>query len=234
MGFFITFEGGDGAGKSTQSAALAERLRSIGVNVILTREPGGTRFGEHVRRVLVGSEADICPWAMVLAFMAARAQLIEEVIRPSLTMEAIVISDRFIDSTFAYQGYAQSVNVNHIEDIHAMISNGLFPDVTYLIDIGPLDGLRRTSTRPTNINERFEEMEPGFHARVRDGYMRLAQKYPNRIRTIDGRRSPDDIGKEIVDDLFKRMKSKGTRVALADGGVGGVVVKDGVCRIERC
>jgi dTMP kinase len=167
-GRFIVFEGGDGAGKSTLSAALAKRLRGAGRDVVLTREPGGTRVGEIVRTLL---REHLAPWAEAFAFVAARAQLVEEVIRPALERGAIVLCDRFVASTYAYQGYARGLDLGALRAANAAATGGLEPNLTIYLDIDPAAGLKRKAGEDEAIRTGLEAVE--FHRRVREGYLRL-------------------------------------------------------------
>lgn len=177
---FITFEGPDGSGKSTQVQALAERLRGAGYNVLCTREPGGTAIGEQIRQVLHDLKNQAMqPRAEVLLFSAARAQLVGEVLRPHLQTGGVVLSDRFFDSTFAYQGYGHGLDLAALHQVTQVATGGLTPDLTVLFDLDPAEGLRRRQ-RGGDEWTRLDAQALAFHQRVRDGYLTLAQAEPTR------------------------------------------------------
>jgi dTMP kinase len=196
---FITFEGIDGSGKSTQARLLSEALQADGRDVLLTREPGGTELGERIRELILGC-GHVMPWAEAALFAAARAQLVEVVIAPALARGADVVCDRYIDSSLAYQGIARGLGVERILELNLHAVGGLLPDRTYLLLIDPEESARRLH-RPS---DRIEREEGGFRARVADAYRELAAAFPNRIITIDGTRPPDEIGREILDGLRQR------------------------------
>jgi len=185
-GLFITLEGGEGAGKSAQAAALAERLEARGRGAICTREPGGTRLGERLREMLLGlsdetHEPD--PLTETILFAAARAELVASVILPALTLGEVVLCDRFADSTVAYQGYGRGVDLALIEQINRVATHGLRPRLTVLLDLPAADGLARAA--PGGLNDRFEQEDIDFHERVRAGYQELAASEPARWLVVD-------------------------------------------------
>ncbi|HUG49137.1 MAG TPA: dTMP kinase [Candidatus Limnocylindria bacterium] len=186
---FVTLEGPDGAGKSSQAAALAERLRAAGVEVVLTREPGGTALGERVRELLLRTDApERTTLADALLFNAARQQLVEEVIRPALDAGKWVLCDRFADSTLAYQGYGGGVPLDDLRALARVATRGLVPDRTLLFDVPVEAGLARRSGGPSAELTRFELAERhdlAFHQRVRDGFLALAAAEPARWSVID-------------------------------------------------
>jgi dTMP kinase len=197
---FVTLEGPDGAGKSTQATRLAERIRrTSGREVVLTREPGGTPIGERVRDVLLrGAERD--PLTDALLFNAARCQLVADVIRPALGRGAIVICDRFADSTLAYQGYGAGVPLNSLRALADIATGGLTPDRTLLIDLSPEAGLRRRAEGEKSAITRFESgagHDMAFHQRVRAGYLELAAADPARWRVVDADRLPDEVAQMV-------------------------------------
>lgn len=188
-GMFVVLEGGEGAGKSTLAAALAERLRADGREVVLVREPGGTRAGEQVRLLL---HERLAPWAEVFAFLTARAQLIAEVIRPALARGATVLCDRFEASTFAYQGYGRGMPVEALQTANRLATGGTSPDVTIYLDIDPEIGLARKRDETEAVATGLENLE--FHRRVRRGYHVLGQgSLPGKWLTLDATRPPADI-----------------------------------------
>ncbi len=182
---FITFEGPDGSGKSTQIKLLAERLTAQGHNVLLTREPGGTEIGEQIRHVLHDlKNKAMQPRAELLLYSAARAQLIGEKVKPHLEAGGIVLSDRYFDSTLAYQGYGHGLDLEALRQITAFATQGLKPDVTLLFDIAPEAGLRRRKAGQEEWN-RLDDYTPAFHQRVRAGYLELMRAEPERWVKID-------------------------------------------------
>lgn len=209
-GIFITLEGPDGAGKSTQAVLLAERIRETGRAVIHTREPGGTALGERIRDVLmhapVGSHDGLSD---ALLFNAARARQVSEVIRPALDRGEIVVCDRFSDSTLAYQGYGDGVPLDALRRLKLIAIGDITPDRTVLIDLPVAAGLKRREAGSTADLTRFETDEQAhgatFHERVRDGYIEMAQQDPQRWRVVDGSSSPKSVAQSVwsaVADLF--------------------------------
>ncbi|MCL4458871.1 MAG: dTMP kinase [Chloroflexi bacterium] len=186
---FITFEGPEGAGKTTQARLLKRYLSRSGYTVILTQEPGGTALGAKIRRIVTrGNHLPMLPRAEMLLFAASRAQLVEEQIRPHLAQGHIVICDRYADSTLAYQFYGRGLGRDLVEAVIAFATGGLKPDVTILLDLSPEEGLKRKGATPTKgmPPDRFEQEELLFHEHVRHGYLELARKEPQRWLVIDG------------------------------------------------
>ncbi|MBR4317184.1 MAG: dTMP kinase [Kiritimatiellae bacterium] len=185
-GRFITFEGPEGAGKSTHLKALAEKLKARGIPVLTTREPGGTLLGELVRKILQFNEAGEAPvpTAELLLFLASRAQLVNNVILPALERGEWVLSDRFCDSTFAYQGYGRGMDVAELRAINAFATQNLMPDVTLLLDIPQTESRQRVADRQGQA-DRFEQERDTFHLRLAEGFRELAKQEPQRIRRID-------------------------------------------------
>lgn len=183
---FITFEGPEGSGKSTQIRLLAERLRCAGKTVLLTREPGGTHTGEAIRRLVQheSSDAEMGDRTEALLFCASRAQLVAEVIRPALDRGEWVLCDRFTDSTLTYQGYGRGFSIPDLRALNAFATGGLVPDLTILLDIPPEEGFRRLSNRKAVVADRIENAGRGFHERIRQGYHELARTEPGRIRVL--------------------------------------------------
>lgn len=190
---FITFEGPEGSGKSTQAAILVERLRAAGREVVAVREPGGTPAGEQIRAILLGEggAVSIDPRSDALLFNASRAQLVADVIRPALARGAVVIADRFADSTLAYQGYGSGLPLEELRALISFATAGLTPDLTLLFDLPVEEGLARKSG---SGRTRFEEgFDVAFHARVADGFRALAAASPERWHTFDARRPAADL-----------------------------------------
>jgi dTMP kinase len=182
-GTFITFEGIEGCGKSTQSKLLYDRLKSLkGRSVLYTREPGGTALGEKIREIILHSDGiKISDLSELFLFEAARSQIVKEVIRPALEANKIVICDRFSDATFSYQGYGGKIPLDIIETLDRAATGGLKPDLTILLDIDTMTGLDRAKRKGV---DRMEAKEVAYHERVRSGYMELAKRYSGRIKVI--------------------------------------------------
>ena len=185
-GRFITLEGPEGAGKSTHLKALAEKLKARGIPVLTTREPGGTLLGELVRKILQFNEAGEAPvpTAELLLFLASRAQLVHNVILQALERGEWVLSDRFCDSTFAYQGYGRGMNLDELRAINAFATQTLMPDLTLLLDIPRDESRQRVAARQEQA-DRFEQERDAFHVRLAEGFRQLAEQEPQRIRRID-------------------------------------------------
>jgi dTMP kinase len=201
-GRFITFEGLDGSGKSTQMRTLATRLRASGREVVESAEPGGTPIGQQIRRVLLDHRNhDLCPTAEMLLMFAARAQNVDQWILPSLGEGKIVLSDRFTDSTLAYQGAARGIGTDSILEVDRIACRGLVPDLTICIDIDPVTSLarvvRRNRADESNIETRLDEQDLDFYRKVREGYRQIANDEPGRFLMIEGDRKPDEISEEI-------------------------------------
>jgi dTMP kinase len=181
---FITLEGPEGSGKTTQARELAEFLRQQGYAVLTTREPGGTSIGDQVRAILTDLQnAAMHPRTEILLFLAARAQLVEEVIRPALAQGILVVCDRYADSTLAYQGYGHGVSLDTLRTLLAFATGGLTPDLTFLLDIDPEEGLQRR--RSAGQWNRLDAYDLDFHRRVRQGYLELARQDPQRWVIVD-------------------------------------------------
>ena len=207
-GKFITFEGPEGGGKSTQIRHLARRLEQAGLEVLLTREPGGTATGELVREILQHDRAGepICPETETLLFEACRAQLVRRVIRPALDRGAWVLCDRFADSTTAYQGFARGFPIPTVLALNRFAMGVTRPDLTILLDLPVRTGMRRLSGRSGPAGrDRIEREARAFHERVRDGYRTLARRWPGRFRVIRASQSVDRVSArvwEVVRDEF--------------------------------
>ncbi len=194
---FITFEGIEGSGKTTQIRLLMDWLRQRTDRVLLTREPGGTSIGEQIRGVLLNPEnTSMTPEAEILLFSAARAQIVREVIRPRLADGWIVICDRFADSTLAYQGYGRGLSIDDLLRITEFATGGLWPDLTVYLDLDVETGLRRKAATPEEWN-RMEAQAVAFHKRVRAGYRKLAAANPERWLVVDASQSVETIAEQI-------------------------------------
>ncbi len=204
-GRFITFEGGEGCGKSTQVKRLKAALEAQGLKVLLTREPGGTRLSELIRTLLKDEREDPpCDRAELLLFLAARAQLVREVIRPALDAGTWVVSDRFSDSTFAYQGYGRGLPLDVLKIANDFACEGLTPDLTLFLDVDPETARRRMRAREAATGarpDRIEQAGDAFHARLKAGFKALAEADPKRIVTIDASGTPDEVEGEIWKSL---------------------------------
>lgn len=194
---FITFEGPDGSGKSTQARLLAERLRSEGRTVLETVEPGGTPVGQQIRRILLDpANQELTATAELLLMFAARAQNVEQWILPALAEGQIVISDRFTDSSIAYQGSGRDLGWDNVLELDLIACHGLIPDITLCIDIDPETGLTRARARG-GVETRLEEQGLEFHHKVREAYHELARREPERFKLIDGRGTPEAIAANV-------------------------------------
>ena len=195
-GLFITIEGTDGSGKTTQMGLIRDYVLAAGCEVVMVREPGGTRISEQIRSVILDPEyTEMSSNAEMLLYAASRAQLVAECIKPALEQGKIVICDRFIDSTYAYQGFGRGIGLGVLESINTVAVDGIMPDITFFFDLDPELALgRRIASTAT---DRIENEKMEFHRKVHDGYVQLALKYPGRIRRIDSSRSVEAIWKDV-------------------------------------
>ena len=201
-GVFITFEGGDGSGKSTQIQSVREWFASRGREVIVTREPGGTELGTEIRRLVQNGPEDVDARTEALLYAADRAYHVATVIGPALERGAVVLGDRYIDSSLAYQGAARSLGVDEIASLSAWATQGLYPSLTFLLDLPPEVGARRRTDAP----DRMERESMDFHERVRHQYLRLADAEPERIVVIDAVGTVDEVFSEIRGVLVERFE----------------------------
>jgi dTMP kinase len=197
-GAFITLEGPEGCGKTTQIQRLAEQLRAAGVPVLLTREPGGTRTGEAIRQLLQHdcSDADMDPRTETLLFCASRAQIVTQVIRPALEQGTCVLCDRFTDSTLAYQGYGRGFNLDELRAMNRFATGGLVPDLTILLDVPVEESFRRLAARSAQ-SDRIERAAREFHERLRNGYLELAAAEPTRFHVLNSMTPLEQTSAEI-------------------------------------
>ena len=204
-GLFITFEGGEGCGKSTQIAALKARLEAVGKTVVQTREPGGTALGESVRSLLQHDDAGqgMSPEAELLLFAASRAQHVRELIEPAIAQGQIVLCDRFLDSTTVYQGVARAIDSKKVETINQFAIGDSKPDLTILIDLAPEIGLARVHARNDGQLDRMEKEAIEFFQDVRQGYLDLAKSEPKRFLVLDGSQSVEELETQI----WQRVKA---------------------------
>jgi dTMP kinase len=204
-GLFVSFEGGEACGKSTQVARLIRKLESLGHQVLSIREPGSTQAGEAIRNLLLHSDQglSLTPAAELLLFGASRAQLVEEVIRPGLNAGKIVVADRFTDSTTVYQGIARGLDLKFIRELEEFACAGLRPAITFLLDLDleTIRNRRLRRVRPVNGPDRIEELPLEFHRKVREGYLQLAREFPERIQVIDAARSLDEVEAAIWKEI---------------------------------
>jgi len=204
-GLFISFEGSEGCGKSTQIARLATRIRDSGREVITLREPGGTPIGEQIRNLIQYDEAGkaMTPEAEILLFAASRAQLVREVIRPALQRDAVVLCDRFLDSTTVYQGVARALAQEEVQAINGFAVGETLPHLTILLDLDAAEGRRRAAGRK-GPKDRMEQEDEGFYESVRQGYLELARAYPGRIAVIAAVGGEGEVEASITTVLKER------------------------------
>jgi dTMP kinase len=206
-GFFITFEGPEGAGKSTQLTRLAARLKARGVAHTVTREPGGTGLGTRVREVLLDPALSIDPLPEFLLYSASRAQLVREVLRPALARGEVVLCDRYADSSRAYQGGGRGLDGEFLAALTREVTGGLTPDLTVLLDLDPGVGLARAAAR--GQPDRLERADLAFHQRVRAGFLALAAREPGRFVVLDAGRDADALAQDIWRAVGKRLERRG-------------------------
>ncbi len=213
-GFFVTIEGPEGAGKSTQANLLKERLQPLGP-LLHTREPGGTPIGERIRSILLDEAGrEMAAQTEMLLFAAARAQFVREVVEPALAAGHLVLSERYVDASLAYQGHARGLGIDVVRKVNAVATGGLMPDLTILLDIDPKAGLARArhaagkDGRPGH-GDRLEQEEVAFHIRVREGFRLLAREEATRFRIVDGSRDPRTVHEEILDAVERFLRARG-------------------------
>ena len=220
MSLFITFEGVEGSGKTSQIQRLKKYLTQKGIPCKVTREPGGSPIGEKVRKILLNPEhREMVPATELLLYEAARAQHVKEVLKPLLKKGGIILCDRFCDATLAYQGYGRRIDLKWVDRLNDLSSQDIKPDVTFLLDCPTVVGLNRALQRNRTLGqereERFEREEIQFHRRVRKGYLAIARKEPHRVKVIDTREGEEKVFekiRKIVDNLLVRGRGvKGSR-----------------------
>jgi dTMP kinase len=213
-GFFISFEGSEGCGKSTQIRLLIETLTALGREPLLVREPGGTPIGETIRHLLQHSDEgrEMSPEAELLLFAASRAQLVRQTILPALAAGRVVISDRFLDSTTVYQGIARKISVENVAQINRFAAGPRLPDVTFVLDMNPAEAMARLEVRRANGDvkrDRMEEEPPSFYEAVRNGYLAIARAEPDRLRVLDASQPPETIARAIRAELQRHAIFQG-------------------------
>lgn len=200
MGLFITFEGADATGKSTQVKLLAEALRNRGLEYVLTREPGGTPTAERIRELVLDPDLHVGDQAELLLYLAARAEHVQQLIKPALDADKFVICDRFMDSTLAYQGIARGLGLTEVLSINDFAIDGVVPDITFLLHADASVIEQRRIFRGL-LPDRLEAEDDGFKERVRRGFLQIQQLYPERIKLIDAARSIDEVHADIVEHI---------------------------------
>ncbi|MBT1279065.1 dTMP kinase [Thermoanaerobacter sp. CM-CNRG TB177] len=201
-GKFISFEGIDGCGKTTQIKFLKEYLLKKGYNILVLREPGGTNVGEKVRDILLDKYNFISPVTEMLLYASSRAQLVEEKILPAIEEGKIVLLDRFVDSSYVYQGYARGLGIEKVKIVNEIATMGILPDVTIYIDITPEEAMKRRGKREA---DRLERESWDFHKKVREGYIKLVKEYPKRFVFIDGMQEIVKVHQDIIDAVKKYL-----------------------------
>ncbi len=195
-GLFVTVEGTDGCGKTTQIRNIIDHLSSLGCRVVLTREPGGTRISENIRSIILDPTfTEMHSITELMLYSAARAQLVEQVIKPSIAKSETVICDRYIDSFYAYQGYGRGLDMDMLKKITSLAIDDMIPDITIFLDLDPEIGLRRRMNAANG--DRIENEQIEFHRRVYDGYKQLARENPDRIKVIDASRSVEEVWQDV-------------------------------------
>jgi len=205
---FITVEGPDGSGKTTQLALLVEGLRQHGYDVVVTREPGGTTVGNSIRSVLLSPEHhEMTPRVEMMLYAASRAQNVDQVIRPALARGAVVVCDRFVDASVAYQGYGLQYDLQEVQSINEWATNGVTPDLTFLFDLTPSRASERMKER--GQLDRIESRDVAFHERVYEGFQTLLRENPERMVRIDADQSVESIQDEVLDFTLEQLNERG-------------------------
>lgn len=204
---FITIEGVDGSGKTTAVKNVVAKLENKGYEVVLTREPGGEKIAEEIRQLILADRSEgMDPWTEALLYLAARREHLNKVIIPALKANKIVISDRFMDSTTAYQGHGRGLGLDEVDEMQRIIVGKYIPDLTIYFDLDANEAQRRL-TSATKTKNRFDLEKHEFKNRVREGYRKLIQKYPDRIRVIDANQSIENVQKQTTDLIFEALKN---------------------------
>ncbi len=204
-GYFITFEGVEGSGKTTQMNMLHAHLIRMNVDVVATHEPGGTRLGEEIRRILLDpSFKEMHPFTEAVLYAADRAQHVHEVIKPALDEGKVVLCDRYIDSSLAYQGVARRVGMEGVQNLNEWVTDDLYPDLTFLLEIPYAVGLKRLEKRKRSL-DRMEGQPPSFHEQVQEAYRTLARFYPSRFVLLNGADKPEEIHHRVMQEVMKLL-----------------------------
>lgn len=204
----ITFEGVEGSGKTTQVELLYNYLKDKGYKAVKTREPGGTVFGEALRKVFLQPDIQVFPLSELLVFMAMRAQHVEEIIGPALQEGKIVLCDRFVDATYAYQGYGRGIDLGIIETLNRLVTKGVRPNLTILLDCKVEEGFKRKAEYDSSM-DRFEKEDLSFHKRVKKSYVKLSKEDPKRFFIVNGGAGIEEMHKKIRDKVEKLLKTYG-------------------------
>lgn len=206
MSLFITFEGGEGSGKSTAIKSLTKKLEKLGYDVILTREPGGTPIAEQIREVILNKKnTDMDPMTEALLYAAARRQHLQEKILPALKEGKVVLCDRFLDSSLAYQGGARNLGIDRVYELNQFATEGVLPDITVFFDLKPEVGLARIEANANREVNRLDVEKMGFHERVYSAFMELAKRYPERYLIIDASKKPEEVAEETYQAIIKKL-----------------------------
>ncbi len=211
QGFFISFEGGEGAGKSTQIERLARKLRAKKYDVVVTREPGGSPGAEAVRHVILSGAAEaLGPKMEALLFAAARSDHVEQLIRPAIERGAIVLCDRFVDSSRVYQGVTGGLPAEFMDALEKVTVNSMMPDMTVILDIDPVEGLKRANARRSagDVPDRFEKETVETHERRREAFLAIAKAEPERCVVIDAAATPQDVEDAVTEAVFERLEKR--------------------------
>lgn len=205
MGILITFEGIDGCGKSTQAALLDDRLRSLGLRTVFLREPGGTAVGERIRSILLDSaHTEMSPFAELFLYLASRAQITSQIVIPELRSDSVVIMDRFIDSTSAYQGYARGIGLDCVRDLNGIATGGTVPDLTFIFDCSPKTAFSRLNAPP----DRLESEGDSFMERVRQGFLSIGRLEPDRCIVLNGEDSVSTLSEAVFTHTSRLLEKK--------------------------
>lgn len=202
---FITFEGGEGSGKTTLIELLIKDLEKRGIKTFKTREPGGSKISEEIRNIILNKENTEMDYKTeALLYASSRRQHLVEIVTPAIEKGYLVICDRYLDSSLAYQGYARGLGIDDVYNINLYATSGILPDLTILIDQDPRVGLARIKNNQRDTN-RLDVENINFHDRVRAGYLEVAKKFPDRIKTINGERPLEEVYKDVLDEVLKRL-----------------------------
>jgi len=210
MSLFVSIEGFDGVGKTTQANLLNEYLKNEGIKSILVREPGGTSLAEKIREILI-ADSELSPITELLLFESARSDLVSKLIREKLENDFIVITDRYLDSTLAYQGYGRNINKSIVNELNKFSTENLYPDITFLLDLKVEEANKRTKKRKDTSNKdqilKFENEENIFHQKIRDGFLEIAKNNNDRINIIDASLDQKEILKLIIEKVLRKLNS---------------------------